>query len=288
MKFDREINARIQLINTPSNTNYRGEIIIRDLKMSFSVFKSLSWATNKGELKIWNIGRDKRNQLGSIGDLVSINAGYRNDGGAQLLFTGNTTEIISTFPTPEIVTSFILADGDKTLNNVKITVSFDENTPVRAVIEHIAEKLGVPIVSTLPQIDQVYSQGFFQTDLAKNLMDKATKFAGLWWGVQNGNLVFQRANVPNEKVPREINVYTGMIGTPEPWNDKRNRLYVNTNKQGWTVRTLLTPDILPGDRVKIKSSKINLDATCFVETIQHDGDNYSDNFISTLQVINHE
>ncbi len=285
MKYDRIIRANIQLINAPDYTDYRGEIDIRDLRMSFSVFKTFSWSTNKADLRIYNLGRDKRNQLYNIGDLVSIYAGYKDNGGEQLIFRGNTTEVNHMFPQPEVISSLICADGDKTLNNKIIAVAFGSNVPVRDVIAQIASLMDIPLGSDLPPVTQVYALGFEGCDLAKNLLDKACKYANLWWGVQNGNLVFQPKNAPNAKPPSIINADTGMIGIPERFAPKRNSLYLNMVKPGWKIRTLLTPEILPGDRVIIKSERAGLNGQFYVDTIQHEGDNFSDNFSSVLEVI---
>lgn len=285
MKYGREIRAHIRLINAETFADYVGEIEIRNLRMAFSVLKSTSWATNKGQVQIWNLNNDKRSRLVNIGDLVSIYAGYTEEGGAQLLYTGNTIEVAHSFPQPEIISSLVCGDGDKSLNNILISRSYQSGTPARTIILDIVSLMQMPLGSDVPDTGFIYNLGISLLGLAKDALDLVCMASGIWWGVQNGNLVFQRQNEPNQKPPIFINASTGMIGIPERYTDKKNELYYEKPRRGWKVRTLLRPEILPGDRINLKSEKLNLNGMFYVETIQHDGDNYSDIFQSTLQVL---
>ena len=285
MKYDRVIRTSIQLINAPEYTDYRGTLDIRNLRISFSISKSISWSTNTATVRIWNLSPENRNQIANFGDELTLYAGYVNDGGAQLLFVGDTTQVSHSFPQPEIVSTLTCGDGDKIVNNVTISVSFGANTPVATVIQKIADLMGMKIVSGLPTILEVYALGFKGTNLARNVLDNACQKANLWWSVQNGNLVIQRKNQGNSKPPVDINVNTGMIGVPERYTDKKGEFYVTGPKDGWKVRTLLRPDIIPGDVIRLKSNQVPVDGLFFVETIQHEGDNYGPSFESTMEVI---
>lgn len=285
VKYDRVIRTSIQLINAPEYTDYRGTLDIRNLRISFSISKSISWSTNTATVRIWNLSPENRNQIANFGDELTLYAGYVNDGGAQLLFVGDTTQVSHSFPQPEIVSTLTCGDGDKIVNNVTISVSFGANTPVATVIQKIADLMGMKIVSGLPTILEVYALGFKGTNLARNVLDNACQKANLWWSVQNGNLVIQRKNQGNSKPPVDINVNTGMIGVPERYTDKKGEFYVTGPKDGWKVRTLLRPDIIPGDVIRLKSNQVPVDGLFFVETIQHEGDNYGPSFESTMEVI---
>jgi hypothetical protein len=285
VKYDRVIRTSIRLINAPEYTAYRGTLDIRNLRISFSISKSISWSTNTATVRIWNLSPENRNQIANFGDELTLYAGYANDGGAQLLFVGDTTQVSHSFPQPEIVSTLTCGDGDKIVNNVTISVSFGANTPVATVIQKIADLMGMKIVSGLPTILEVYALGFKGTNLARNVLDNACQKANLWWSVQNGNLVIQRKNQGNSKPPVDINVNTGMIGVPERYTDKKGEFYVTGPKDGWKVRTLLRPDIIPGDVIRLKSSQVPVDGLFFVETIQHEGDNYGPSFESTMEVI---
>lgn len=291
MKFDRVINAKIQLASPPPSTEYRGSMEIENLHMAFSVYKSESWSTNTANFRIWNLSESKRNLLNQYGDELTISAGYRLETGAQVLFRGNTTLVSHIFSEPEIITVLDCGDGERSLNLILASASFGANTPVRQVIEYYAGVLGLTIAEFAPTDDLVYALGHKFSGIAKDGLDKACKALGLTWSVQNNNLVILVQNVGSSKPPIEINADTGMIGIPQRYTDRRQYLYRalpkngGAPKPGWKVRTLLRPDIIPGDRIRLRSGKVDIDGVFYVISIRHEGDNYGSQFESALEVI---
>jgi len=291
MQFDRVINAKILLASPPPSTEYRGTMEISNLRVAFSVFKSESWSTNTANIRIYNISESKRNLLNSYGDEVTLNAGYRLETGAQVLFRGNTSLVSHVFAEPEVITVLDCGDGEKSLNLILAKASFGENTPVRQVIEYYAGVLGLNIAEFSVTDNLVYALGHQFSGIAKDGLDKACKALGLVWSVQNNNLVILLQGVGSAKPPVEINANTGMIGIPQRYTDRRQFLYRalpkngGAPKPGWKVRTLLRPDILPGDRIRLRSSRVDIDGIFYVISIRHEGDNFGPQFESLLEVI---
>lgn len=289
MQFDRNIRAKILLTNS-TYTGYSGDIDIANLRIAFSIVKTFSWSTNTANVRIFNLSADKRNRLRDFGDQLRLFAGYKYQDNTQLIFTGNVTQLNHSFDQPEIITSLNCGDGERSLNNTLIGVSFGAKTPVRTVIQFIADKLQFPIVDFAQTENLVYEQGFNDADLAKNVLDRACKKMNLQWSVQNENLVIIRDNGATTKPPVDINLDTGMVGVPERYVDKRFFLYraVAPNeppKPGWKVRLLLRPDLLPGDRIRLRSRQLGFDGEFVIITVRHEGDNYGPLFETTLEVI---
>ena len=290
MQFDRVINVKIQLANPPPSLTYRGTMDISNLRVAFTVFKSESWSTNTANVRIWNLSGDKRNQLNNYGNEIRLFAGYRQEAGAQLLFTGNSSLTTNIFAEPEIITVFDCGDGEKSLNLILASASFGANTPVRQVIEYYAGLLGLNIAEFTPTDNLVYAQGHKFSGIAKDGLDKACKALGLIWSVQNNNLVILKQNQGSARPPIEINPDNGMIGIPQRYTDRRQYLYralppYAAPKPGWKVRCLLRPDILPGDRIRLRSNRVDIDGVFYVISIRHEGDNFGPTFESLLEVI---
>lgn len=291
MQFDRVINVKILLASPPPSIEYRGDMEVSNLRVAFSVFKSESWSTNTANIRIYNISESKRNLLNSYGDQVTLNAGYRQETGAQVLFRGNTSLVSHIFAEPEIITVLDCGDGEKSLNLILAKASFGENTPVRQVIEYYAGVLGLNIAEFSVTDNLVYALGHQFSGIAKDGLDKACKALGLVWSVQNNNLIILLQGVGSSKPPVEINANTGMIGVPQRYTDRRQFLYRalpkngGAPKPGWKVRTLLRPDILPGDRIRLRSNRVDIDGVFYVISIRHEGDNFGPQFESLLEVI---
>lgn len=287
MLYNRLISVKVRLAKEYPISDFRGSLEIDKLRMVFNVYKSEGWAANKATLNIYNLGQSKRNEFSFFGDEVRIFAGYQNAGGTQLLYVGNTTQVTHTFSEPEIITSIEAGDGDKNLNNIIVKVSFSANVSIRTVIQAIAQQLNFSIVEFAFTEDLTYSNGFSEIGIGKTILDKACKALNLDWSVQNNNLVILRKDGVSQNRPiTEINADTGMIGTPERYIDKKNLTLNARFQNSWRVKTLLRPDILPGDRVRLRSQRVNLDGDFVVTGILHQGDNFGSIFQSTLEITN--
>lgn len=294
MQFDRIINLKVELANPPPDTGYRGTLDISNLRINFSIYKSQSWSTNTANIKVWNLSNSNRNQLNQFGDELRLFAGYRNTSiqqtGPQLLFMGNTSLVSHTFTQPEIITNFDCGDGEKSLNLILASWSFAPGTPVRTVIQSYADLLGLDIQEFSATDNLVYENGHSYSSLARNGLDCACKAVGLIASVQNNNLVILKEGIGSEKPPYEINQETGMLGIPERFTDRKQFLYKalpkngGAPKPGWKVKTLLRPDILPGDRIRLRSNRVDIDGIFYVVSIRHEGDNYGNDFQSLLEV----
>ncbi len=288
MQFDRVINAQVRL-RDPESFNYRGLLSIDNLRMTFSIYKSRSSSTNTCNFKVYNLSADKRNRLALYGDQLRVSAGYRNANGPQVLFIGDTTQVSHLFAEPEIITSLDCADGDKAVNNVIISLSYAGETSARSVVEDIAQRMQLNIVRFAPTENYTYTHGFSFAGLAIDALKKVCEYLNLIPTVQNGDLYILDYNLGNLKPPFDINADTGMIGTPERFTDKNQYLYKPLPKNGraepgWKVKTLLRPEILPGDRIRLRSQRADVNAVFQVLSARHEGDNWGLQFESTFEV----
>lgn len=294
MQYDRVIRVRIRLINE-TRSAYEEEITLEKLRVAFSINKTNSYSSNTANVRIWNLGPDNRNRIRDVGDQIRLFAGYAFESGPELLFVGNTTQSMHIFEQPDIITVLDAGDGEIELNNILVTVSFSGKTPVRTVIQEIANRMGLTIVDFAETENLIYDQGFKASGKASVVLQKACEKLGLFASVQNDNLVILGINGSTSKPPHEINENTGMIGIPQRYIDKKMFLYQQRPKAGdlvqspviqpgWKVRTLLKPQILPGDRVRLRSTKLDINGLFVVIAIRHEGDNYGPIFESQLEV----
>ena len=136
MRFYRTAMVEIRVRNDTFN-GYIDFIQIRGLRISFSIMKSLSRTTNSAVVKIWNMSQNHRNLIKDFADRVTLYAGYEiengNIAGPSVLFNGNTTTVSHIFDQPEIVTILECGEGESTINQDRITLSYASNTPALTV-----------------------------------------------------------------------------------------------------------------------------------------------------------
>ena len=130
-------------------------------------------------------------------------------------------------------------------------------------------------------------KGWSYAGIAKNGLDDACNALQVQWSIQNENLIILPINEVAAKPPHEINVNTGMLGVPQQFTYRAQYLPGVARLVGWRVRTLLRPEILPGDEVRIQSNKVNynLDGSFKVIGIVHNGDTHGNSWDSTIEVI---
>ena len=284
-QFDRLINLKILLSDPPPALGYRGNLDVSNLHMSFSVVKTLGLDANTAQIRVWNLSQSTRKQLENFGDQIRIFAGYRDGGGAQLLFVGNSTQVSHVWAEPDFVSTFNCGDGERTLNNSNLNVSYAPNTSAETILRDMATRLGMDVAYFAPHASKEYFNGYQYVGNAKKGLDIVSKYINLQVSVQNNNLYFLPINNGIEKPPTDINAQTGMIGIPERYTDLRGYYIKVGPKTGWKVRTLLNPFIIPGDIVRIKSVQADMNGLFYVEKITHTGDNFGQDFTSLLEVV---
>jgi len=284
-KFDRVAELKIRFNSGKPNFNLLDTITIRNLRIAFQVTKSLSWSTNQASIQVYNLSPEKRAKIKDYADEIRLSAGYAEETGVQLLFIGDSTQASHLYENPDIITSIQCGDGERILNQRTISVSYGERVSARTVIQNVADQVGFNIGYFAPSADVVYKNGFQDLNLAKNIIDKATKKLGLTWSVQNGNLYILPFQGSTQKTPAIISQNTGMISTPQRYTYKRLDLWRAGPKQGYKVKTLLRPEILPGDKVRLVSQRIDVDQIFFVDAVKHVGDTWGESWYSDWELV---
>ena len=284
-KFIRSATVQIRIRKGDFSGYEPTTITLKGLKISFAIQKNLSWATNTGVIKIWNLSADHRNLIKDFGDQVTIYAGYERGNGESLLYIGDTTAVSHIFELPEIITVLECGDGDKYVNQKHFSLSFQAQTPLKDVITSIANQMGFDTIAEFASTNQlVYEQGKEFTGMLKDSLTAACDFCGLQWSVQNNGLQIIPKNGTITQPAYKINAQTGMVGIPQRFTYKRQDFYILGPAVGWKVNTLLDPFILPGYRVDLESRYLGFQGIFRVETVRHFGDTYGPEWQTNMEL----
>jgi hypothetical protein len=285
MQFYREASLRIDIRREDLNGFEPNPVYIRDLRISFEVHKLSGWSTNKAIIKVYNLSAEHRNLIKDFGNLVYLYAGYTSEGDSQLLFKGYSTAIIHSYHQQDIITTIECGDGDRILNDFRISVSFDGEVAIQSVIEQIAFLMEYKI-DKFPSVPNLaYQTGFQFCGMAKEGLSKACDALGLNWSVQNDLLQLTPRNGWNGKAVSTISAETGMIGIPERYTYRRLQLYADGPKTGWRINSVLRPEIIPESRIKLISKNVDVNGIFVVYMVRHYGDTYGPDWRSNLEVI---
>lgn len=283
-------------------------VTITDLRISFSIEKGATKNPNKCTCRIYNMSKATRELVQVVGNVLILKAGYRQDIGAQTIFTGTITRYLTVKEGPDWVTELEMMDGLLEFRDAKVSLSFAPGVQAVDVLRNVAGKFNLP-VRTLPEnIAPIqYPDGFAFVGRVREAMDKVCEYMGLEWSIQDREVqVIQKGGVFKQKAIL-LSSDTGMVGSPEQeaktMTDKAAakegitktqkgvqttyKLDKDGNKQerlrvlGYRVKSLLQPTLQPGGYVQIKS--VGIDGEFFrIERLTHSGDVFGGEFLTEL------
>jgi len=281
--FNRSISVELQ-----TNTSL---ILIKDLKIDFECDKNEKSDTNTCKIKIFNMSNSTIDKIKDIDVDVTLKAGYLDFDGEEVLFKGNLTTLFTMHPKPNRVTSIVINDGEKQLNEALSSMAFKEGTSVKQVLNEAIKNLGLPLKTKLSSInfkDLKFNNAFSFGGLTKTLMDEVTKMIGLQWSVQNQELKLYLEDTIDKSLLTHISSNSGMIGSPEKIKIKRGKRKKKKEIDGWRIISLLQPKLEPGGTVSITSRDIPSNSLFRIFNVKHVGSKYEGDFQTTIEVAKYE
>lgn len=287
-------------------------ILIKDLRFSFSIEKTLTETLNTSTVRIYNLSESSRKMVETPNNALILKAGYAQDQGPITIFVGVVRRALTVREGPDWVTELELDDGLIAYRDTKLTTTFKPGTKAVDVLNFVAEQFGLP-VRRLPDVIafKIYPNGFSSVGRVRDAMSKVCNYLGLEWSIQNQEIQIINKGGATARTAIVISPTTGMLGSPEmeakTMSDKLAAKQGITTKsdgvivkksdkvlasgkapkdrlevQGYKVRSLLQPTLIPGDIVKVEAEGVN---NFFkIEKVTHQGDTHGSEWESEINV----
>lgn len=252
-----------------------GSLLLSGFDVAFTVKRSLGIATAAGkphpntcDLKVWNLSPDHQKALaqatipgarsvtttpGQTNTVVPvrIEAGYV--GALAQIFLGELRAAQTVVDGPNRITELSTGDGDKAIQQNRISVTFGPATTAGAVMRRLLQVLGVgqgnlPKALQLLQkagVAQMYVKGACLKGPASDHMTDLCRSAGLEWSIQDGQLQVLNLGQPLDGQAVLVAPGFGMVGSPT----------VDT-KGILSVTTLMIPQVRPGVKISVDSFQV--------------------------------
>ena len=222
------------------------------LDVKFKVNRSLYSRAGTCELEIANLSPDHRHELVTARryhTFVEVQAGYID--GMSLLFRGDLRKAIPSRDGTDWTVKVTAGDGEHAIRTARVSRSFSPGTSVGAVVQHIAETMGVGIGNArealrgarLGEGESVFPEGTVLYGSAAAELTRLCAAARLTWTVQDGNLQVLPLGGALERTALVLGPDTGLIGSPEI-----------VNRRTVNVKALLIPGLVPGQQVILNSA----------------------------------
>lgn len=295
-RFDRVYSL---IVGQPSKSGAGGEgVEIEDLRITFEVVKTDQKNPNKSKIEVWNAAPATRALMERPDTRCVLRAGYVEEDGALEVFQGDVTFAWTRYDEADVVTTLELGDGAKAIRNSVVSLGYGKGAATRKVLTDIAGKMGLTLSMPDDAPVRTWEHGVSFHGSARAALDRVTRAAGLSWSIQGGVLQVIATNGATNRGVVDLAADSGLIGNPERQRKGNAEAIVVKDVQtkrparaasatqawdGWRVKSLLLPFIVPGDRVKLSSRSV--DGVFRVRDLKHHGDSHDGDWITELRLV---
>lgn len=270
MQFNRNVTATLQF-------GALNKIISSPYKIDFDITKSTGGTYESGNITISGLSSYDIATLASfyeynkavlLPNTVTLSAGYKL-GIQGLIFVGAATDAKPSLDTSDKSISLEVTSAYYSNELNAVSVQYEVAT-LSMISAEIAAKLGVALKFTA--IDKQIKNYAFQGQIFAQIESLRNTYRDILFYISNNALCVESASLPGAAVPIICNVYTGMIGTPEP-------TYLGCN-----VKMLLNPLAEPGALVNVVSQRLpTLTGTYRAMNVRHTGSTRDSYFYTEIE-----
>ncbi len=221
-------------------------LLIRDLRFTFNVERSLRAAASKAEVHVFNLNADHRSALAALGTVpCRLSCGYQ--GALHTLFAGDLRNVASTFTANTWDTKIDGLDGGTALRQGRTHRSYRPGTQLETVMGDLAADLGVGRGNLDAVIREArlngagteFVRGTVITGSSARELEAVARSCEFEVSIQNGALQLLPLGEALAGDPIVLEVASGLVGD------------VAKDKHGDIVfKMLLRPDMFPGRMVR--------------------------------------
>jgi hypothetical protein len=285
-------------------------IEVAGLRIAFNIEKTSTETLNNSTIEIYNLSPDSQKLIETPNNAVILKAGYTEDVGAQIIFTGIVRRSLTVRSGPDWITKLELDDGLLAYRDSKESFSFQAGVSGVGVLKSVAASFNLPVRQFPTGIkDKSYPAGFSFVGRVREAMTNVCNYLGLEWSIQNQEIQIIKKGGTTQRTAIVLSEDTGMIGSPaleaKTLSDKaaaKQGITVNSagviqrrkenvdgeidtklEVQGYTVVSLLQPTLEPGSVVQLKARGID-GIFMRVEKLNHKGDTHGTEWYSELSL----
>lgn len=290
-RFDRAYS----LIAGPAGGT--GIEITQTLRLSFDIHKTESKNPNRSKIFVYNLAPANREMLERPNTRCVLKVGYYEEGGPIECYQGDVYFAFTKYEGPNVVTELELGEGAKSIRDSMVSLGYGSGVSSTQAIRDVAGKMGLALNMPDDVPERRWDNGLSFHGPARTALDKVVHGAGLAWSIQNGGLQIIRAGGTTNRTVVELAGDTGLIDvererknaaesdaevTDEATKRKKRVQSATQKEDGWRVKSLILPAIVPGDRVKLASRSAT--GVFPVSEVRHRGDTHGGDWITELKL----
>lgn len=259
--------------------NPSSRVETKELRVAFSVSRSISGSPNTFSIKLWNLAPGNRNAIGKELKNVQLEAGYvppEGGGNLGIIAKGQIRDVQHDREGPDIITTVSCGDGDLAYRKATISKTLPKGTKLETVVEEVYKEMQKQGIEKgewkFPEQPKTYKRPYSMCGSCTRELDVLGRGNKFYWSIQNGVM---------ELIPSDgylegmilISPTTGMIGSP------------SITDNGVKVKALLNPEARPNRLMEIQSEVLEMNGAQSIYRISQvdfDGDNQEGDFVMNL------
>ena len=228
--WQRSINLQI------GNKTFSGD----DFEISFSVPFDDDAEPNESDIEIYNLSNNTTAAIKN-GTKVVLNAGYVGNVGSILI--GAVSHRSSDRTGPDHLFKYKVLDTTDKWSGRAVKKTYKKNIKAHQILTDLASLIGLPLVMKLPK-NPAYPKGFTADGKFMEVFQQVAKDCQAIAYINKSKLYVRSSKVGDE-VRFVLNSGTGLIGSPE--------VYEDDGKIGYKITSLLNPKITVASIVQVQS-----------------------------------
>lgn len=206
---------------------------------------------NEAEIIIYNLSETTINRL-KVKSGISIEAGYKNDTG--IIFKGYINKVSTKYDGADKITTLKCLDdiSQKSVENL----TFAKNTKASYILKSLIDKTGLPVAAFKMRRDHTYTN---EQTVDGDLMGNIKKYAQVC-GVSvyvNKGKIYARHIKEGENISFTVQSATGMVGSPEPFEEEITAEDFKETVKGYDITMLLQHRMTTAAIVSLSSKTAN-------------------------------
>ena len=237
--------------------------------MEFNVPFDDDAVANEAEMVVYGLTDSTANKF-KVGNTISLEAGYGNDIG--VIFRGYISKVNSVRDGVEKKTTIYALDDVKYTPQMMKEKTYAKGTKASTILKDLLSRLDLPIEVFKTQRDYTYKD---ETKIDGSIVENIKDYSEVC-GVStyiHKQRIYCRPIQDGDNLHFKINSNTGMIGSPEPFEEENSKEKYNDKVFGYNITMILQHRMATAGIVKVDS--VNYSGEYRVVSGEHDYDGLS-------------
>lgn len=218
--------------------------------MEFEIPFDDDMVANEAEFVVYNLTKETVNKF-KVGNSISMTAGYGDDTG--VIFSGYISKVKTVRQGVDRVTTIYALDDVKYTPQMMDEKTYSSGTKASAILKDLLNKLGLEIAVFSPKRDHIY---YSEATVEGSIVDSIKTYSDVCGVITyiHKQKIYCRAVNEGDNLHFNINSDTGMIDSPEPFEEENsNEEYIDT-VTGYEINMILQHRIATAGIVNVDST----------------------------------